>query len=127
VGSGTTLTGTGGDLTGGVVTASVRGNNGQVTLTATTTGALTNGGTGTIPWSQITTTPTALTSATPLPAPTLPLTGASAAVNAALAAGITNQDARWTYRYLNTATPQAGTYGGVNVRNGRVVYTAAMP
>src|SRR6267143_1861970 len=37
------------------------------------------------------------------------------------------QDAKWTYAYANTTTPPAGIYGGVNVNNGRVVYTATMP
>ncbi len=34
-------------------------------------------------------------------------------------------DARWTYSYANTIASPAGTYGGVNVHNSRVVYTAS--
>jgi len=117
----------GGDLAVGVVTAKVVGNNGQITVTPTTVGALNNGGTGTIAWTQITTTAAVLTSATPLAAPTL-VNGAGVAVNApAPVAGVTTADARWTYAYANTTVPQAGTYGGVNTRNSRVTYTAAMP
>jgi hypothetical protein len=120
------IAGTGGDLTGGVVTAKVTGNNGQVTLTSTATGALSNG-TDTIPFSEITTATAVLTSATALPAPVL-TNGVSAGVLAALTGTkITNQDARWTYNYANSAVVASGTYGGVGVNNGRVTYTASMP
>lgn len=128
VGSGTALNGTGGDLTAGVVTARLIGNNGQITLTAGVTGALTNATGQTIPWSQITTTATTLVTATVLNAPTIPNTGTSTAVNApAPTANVTNVDARWTYRYSNTTVPAAGTYGATTARNSRVTYTAAMP
>lgn len=128
VGSGTALNGTGGDLTAGVVTARVVGNNGQVTLTAGVTGALTNATGQTIAWTQITTAATTLTSATALPAPTIPATGTSAAINAPAPVGNISQfDARWTYKYSNTTVPAAGTYGATTARNSRVTYTAAMP
>ena len=127
VGVGGAQAGTGGDLTGGVVTAKVTGNNGQVTLTSTATGALSNGVGDTIPFTQITTATAVLTSATALPAPTL-TNGVSAGVLAALTGTkITNQDAKWTYSYANAAVVAAGTYGGVNLNNGRVTYTASMP
>ena len=121
------IAGTGGDLTGGVVTARVLGNNGQVTLTSTATGALSNGAGDSIPFTQITTAASILTSATALPAPVLS-NGTSAGVLATLTGTkITNQDAQWTYNYANAAVVAAGTYGGVNVNNGRVTYTASMP
>ena len=121
------IAGTGGDLTGGVVTAKVTGNNGQVTLTATAAaGGLTNATADTIPFSQITTAAAVNTSATALPAPVL-TNGTSANVLPALTGKITNQDAKWTYNYSNSAVVAAGTYGGVNVNNGRVTYTASMP
>ena len=121
------IAGTGGDLTGGVVTAKVLGNNGQVTLTSTATGALSNGAGDSIAFTQITTAASVLTSATALPAPVLS-NGTSAGVLATLTgAKITNQDAQWTYNYTNSAVVAAGTYGGVNVNNGRVTYTASMP
>ena len=121
------IAGTGGDLTGGVVTARVLGNNGQVTLTSTATGALSNGAGDSIPFTQITTAASTLTSATALPAPVL-TNGTSAGVLATLTGTkITNQDAQWTYNYANAAVVAAGTYGGVNVNNGRVTYTASMP
>jgi hypothetical protein len=126
VGVGGPIAGVGGDLTGGVVTAKVTGNNGQVTLTSTATGALSNG-TDTIPFTEITTASAVLTSATALPAPVL-TNGVSAGVLATLTGTkITNQDARWTYSYANSAVVAAGTYGGVGVNNGRVTYTASMP
>jgi hypothetical protein len=127
LGNATPVAGTGGDLTNGVVTASVTGNNGQITITPSTVGALNDGGTNTIAWTQITTAASVLTSATPLPAPTL-VNGAGTAVNAAAPTNkVTVQDAKWTFAYANTTVPPSGTYGGVNVNNGRVTYTAAMP
>ena len=120
------IAGTGGDLTGGVVTAKVAGNNGQVTLTSTALGALTNATADTIAYTQITTTAAINTSATALPAPVL-TNGTSANVLPTLAGKITNQDAKWTYNYANTNVVAAGTYGGVGVNNGRVTYTASMP
>src|SRR5205085_748309 len=90
-------------------------------------GALGDGAGDSIAYTQISTTATTLTSATALPAPTL-ANGASAnVVITAPPTKVINQDAKWTYAYANTTTPPAGTYGGVNVNNGRVVYTATMP
>jgi hypothetical protein len=127
VGNGTAVPGTGGDLAGGVETAAVVSNSGNVTLNATAAGALNDGATDTIAFTQITTTTSTLTSATALPAPTL-TNGVSANVLlTAPATKVINQDAKWTYAYANTTVPAAGTYGGVNVNNGRVVYTATMP
>lgn len=129
LGDSSVVAGTGGDLTGGAVTAQVRGNNGNITLIATTLGALNNGAAGdSIPYSQIVTTPTALTSALVLAAPVL-ANGASAAVTVTPVAGtkVIDRDARWTFTYANNAVVAPGTYGGVNTQNGRVTYTASMP
>jgi hypothetical protein len=116
-----------GDLGNGTVTAMVRGNGGNVTLSATTPGAIGNGAGDSISWGQITTTAAALNTANVLPAPVL-VNGNSAAIPIAPVAGkIVNQDARWTYTYANSAPVAAGTYGGLNVNNGRVTYTAALP
>lgn len=115
-----------GDLGNGVVTARVLGNNGDVTLSATTLGALGNGTGDTLSFSQITTTPTALTSATALAAPAL----GDAATNSTTvpATGkIVNRDARWTFAFANSAVVPPGTYGGAGTNNGRVTYTASMP
>lgn len=123
----TPISGTGGDLTGGAVTARLFGNNGQVSLTSSTLGALNNGGSDTISWSQISTI-VAPISGTTLAHPTLADTG-TPSVNPTINIGtkVTNLQSTWTYAYLNPATAAAGTYGGVNTRNGRVTYTAAMP
>src|SRR5437762_3415351 len=107
--------------------AAVVSNSGNVTLNATATGALGDGAGDSIAYTQITTTATTLTSATALPAPPL---GNGISANVVITAPATKvivQDAKWTYAYANTTTPPAGTYGGVNVNNGRVVYTATMP
>ena len=130
VGNSVAVAGAGGDLTGGAVTAKVTANSGLVTISATTTGALTGTGTNVIPWSEISTTSTVLTSAAAiLAAPTIPATGLGATVNAPAptAAGITVADARWTFAYLNTTVPAAGVYGGTVAKNGRVTYTASAP
>ena len=115
-----------GDLLNGAVTAIVRGNNGTVTLNATATGALGNGAGDTINYSEIVTTPTTLTTATVLAAPTL-ANGVSGNVTIPPTGKVVNRDAKWTYTYANTSIVPPGTYGGVNVNNGRVTYTASMP
>ena len=98
------------------------GNNGQVTLAASTTGALTNGTADTIAWSEI----TATSSLAALPSPTIPNTGAGAASNVTLSSGtkITDRTANWTFSYANSAVVAPGTYG---TTTGRVTYTASMP
>ena len=116
-----------GDLGSGAVTARVIGNNGAVSLTSTTSGALSNGAGDTITFGQIGTTVTTLTSATALAAPTFVDGGTSATVTVPAAGKIVNRDAKWTFAYLNTVTPPPGTYGGAGVNNGRVTYTASMP
>jgi hypothetical protein len=127
VGDGVPVAGVGGNLAGGIETAAVVSNSGNVTLNVTSAGALNNGGPGTIAFTQITTTASTLNSATPLPAPALANGVSGNVMLVAPAAKVINEDAKWTYKYANTTLPPAGTYGGVNVRNGRVVYTATMP
>ena len=132
VGTGAALAATaGGDIGPGVVTAKVVANAGQVSLTAATTGALSDGAAvpSFIPWSEISTTVANLTSVTALQAPVIPLTGTGASLNAPAptAAGITIADATWTYKYLNTTVPKAGTYGNTVAKNSRITYTATQP
>ena len=111
-----------GTVTNAVIPVRVVGNNGQVTLAAATTGALTNATGDTIPWSQITST----TSQATLPSPIIPNTGAGTATNVTLSSGtkITDRSANWTFAYTNSAVVAPGTYG---TTNGRVTYTASMP
>jgi len=128
VGNGTAVVGAGGDLTGGVETAAIISNSGNVTLNATATGAIGNGAGDTIAYTQITTTASALTGAyTLLPAPVLANGVSANVVLNAPASKVITADAKWTYAYANTTTPPAGTYGGVNTNNSRVTYTATMP
>lgn len=117
-----------GDLGNGVVTAKLIGNAGTISLSSATLGTLNNGAAGdTISYGQINTAATTLASATPLPAPAL-ADGATTTVSVAPASGkVVNQDAKWTYTYKNQNVVAPGTYGGVNVQNGRVTYTASMP
>jgi hypothetical protein len=127
LGNGVAVAGTGGDLTGGVETAAIVSNSGNVTLNATATGPLTNGLGDSIPFSQITTTATTLTSASALPAPVLTNTTSANVVLTAPATKVIVQDAKWTFAYANSTFVPTGTYGGVNTNGGRVVYTATMP
>lgn len=118
-------TGAAGVATGNVVPVRVVGNNGQISLTAATAGALTNAATpaDTIPWSEI----TAVSSVPELPSPVIPATGTGAGSNVSLSSGtkITDRSANWTFSYANTAVVAPGTYG--TATNGRVTYTASMP
>jgi hypothetical protein len=123
LGNGTNLPCTGGDLGSGASTVSVKSNAGQIRLTATTTGMLLAGA-ASIPYSEILTA----SNDANLPAPTLPSGGTSGSVNVALSAGsVTDRTASWTYTFDNTSLYASGTYGGVNVNNGRVTYTASSP
>jgi hypothetical protein len=115
-----------GDLFNGIVTAKVIGNNGNITFTSTTLGALNNGSGDTISYGQIATSVATLTSATALPHPTL-ADGATTTLTLTAVSKIVNQDAKWTYTYRNQNVVPPGTYGGVNANNSRVTYTAAMP
>ena len=128
VGDGTAIGSTvaSGDLGSGTVTAKVLGNNGNVTLTSTTIGALGNGLGDTLSYAQIATTPAVLTSATPLAAPAL-ADGATTSTTVPAVGKIVNRDAKWTFSFLNTALVAPGVYGGVNANNSRVTYTASMP
>jgi hypothetical protein len=127
VGNGTPVAGTGGDQGAGAVTAKVLGNNGNVTLVATSLGALTNAAGDTIPYSEINTTATAGTTATVLAAPAL-ANRASSSVALTAVNTIVRQDAKWTFAYKNTNPVAPGVYGGSAAGgNGRVTYTASMP
>jgi hypothetical protein len=127
VGDGTVIAATAGsgDVGNGTVSARVRGNGGNVTLSAATLGAINNGAGDTINWTEITTTPAAWTTGTTLAAP--PLTNGTTNITLTAVNKVVNQDARWTYAYANTNVVPPGTYGGVNVNNGRVTYTASVP
>lgn len=116
-----------GDLGNGAVTAKVVGNNGTITFTSTTLGALQNGSGDSISHSQIATTVSSLTSVAALAHPAL-VDGATTTISLTPTTGkIINRDARWTFNYLNQNAVAPGTYGGVNTNNSRVTYTASMP
>jgi hypothetical protein len=116
-----------GDLGNGTVTAKVVSNNGNVTFTSTTLGALGNGSGDTISYGQIATAVAVNTSATALAHPALADAATTSIVLTPAAGKVISRDARWTYTYLNSAVVAPGTYGGVNANNSRVTYTASMP
>lgn len=130
LGNGTSVAATAasGDLGNGAVTARVLGNGGNVTLTSTTLGALSNGAGSTISYSQIETAVTALggVPGAAMPHPTLADTG-TGSVALASTAGIVDRGATWTFSYANDNLVAPGTYGGAGVNNGRVTYTATTP
>lgn len=127
VGNGTAVAGTGGDLNNGVETAAIVSNFGSVTLTATATGALSDGAGDSIPYTQITTTAAQLTSTTALPAPVLANGASNSVVLTAPATKLITEDAKWTFGYANSVSAPAGTYGATVANNGQVTYTATMP
>jgi hypothetical protein len=128
LGNGSAVAGGGGDLSGGVETAAIISNSGNVTLNATASGALGDATGDSIPYTQISTAASALTAGyTLLAAPALTNATSANIVLTAPATKVIKADAKWTYSYANTTAPPAGTYGGVNVHNSRVVYTASMP
>lgn len=128
-GDGTVLAATAGsgDLGNGAVTAKVIGNAGNITFTSTTTGALGNGAGDTISFTKIAAASAVLTSAIALPHPTFVDGGTSTPLTLTAVSKVVNQDARWTFTYLNNAIAPAGTFGGVNTNNSRVTYTAVLP
>ncbi len=110
---------------GGAVPVLLQSNNGNVSLTGTTLGALNNGAGESISFAEI-----LATSSDPnLNVPTLVDGGTSAAITVTPNVGtrVINRTASWSFAYSNTNPVGAGTYGGVNVNNGRVTYTAALP
>jgi hypothetical protein len=129
VGNGIAQAGAGGDLTGGVSTAVVVANNGNVTFSSQTTGQLNDGGGDTISYTQIKTTASSNTTGTILAPPAL-ADGATTTTTLTAVGKVVQQDAKWAYTYLNQTVPPAGTYGGggaTNVGAGRVTYTASVP
>ena len=138
IGNGVAQAGTGGTPGPGAVNARVVGNDfgGAATLSATTTGAMSNGAGSTISWSEIAVaSPTAITvvpaAASVLSHPgtlTNPFTdGGATTVSLTPVGRIINQAALWTFSYKNNNVPAAGTYGGSVANNGQVAYTIAMP
>lgn len=109
---------------GGTVAVSLLSNGGNVTLTGTTTGPLTDG-VENISFAEI------LSSSdnAQLGAPTL-VDGAASApltITPNVGAKVVNRTANWSFAYSNTVVVGAGSYGGVNTNNGRVTYTASLP
>lgn len=124
VGNGTAVAATAGsgDLGNGAVTAILRGNGGNITLSSLTSGALGNGAGDTISYSQI----VASSNNPALAAPAL-ADAASTSTTVTATNKVVNQTAQWTYQYANSAIVAPGVYGGTNANNSRVTYTASMP
>jgi hypothetical protein len=110
---------------GGAVPVLLQSNNGNVSLTGTTLGQLNNGAGQNISFAEILST----SSNVALGVPTLVDGAASAAVTVTPNVGtqVVNRTANWSFAYSNTNFVGAGSYGGVNVNNGRVTYTASLP
>ena len=127
VGDGTDVAGTGGNLGAGAVTASVRSNGGQITITPSNN----SGGAGLsagvvgqeIPYTEIL---TSSSDGTNLDSPPLTNAGGTPTTPTLNGGNITNRTATWTYQYDNAGIYEAGTYG-TSTNGGRVTYTAATP
>ena len=134
LGDSSVIAGAGGDLTLGAVTVRVYGNGGNISLNSATTGPLNSGTVGeNISWSEISVATAALGSTTAgftnaaITHPafnTSPGGGAGTATTLTAAVKVVRVEGKWTYTYLNTTVPAAGTYGGTVAKNGRVTYTA---
>ena len=117
--------GNGSPVAGTIASAStlqviVKSNAGQINLKAQVVTALTSG-VNTIPMSQILLTSS---DATDLPAPALPDTGTGTSVSVtptSFSGKVTGRSANWSFAYVNTVSPVAGTY------NGQVVFIATSP
>lgn len=110
---------------GGAVPVLLQSNNGNVSLTGTTLGQLNNGAGENISFAEILST----SSDPNLNVPTLIDGGTSAAITVTPNVGtrVVDRTANWSFAYSNTNFVGAGSYGGVNVNNGRVAYTASLP
>ncbi len=128
VGDSSPIAGTGGDAGGGTAAnVSVVANRGQVTLTETNSSGGLGLGTGVVADGYIAYTQIATgTSDGNLPAPALSNAGGNTSLPVINAGQVTNRTAVWTYSYLNTTIPSAGTFGG-SANGGRVTYTATTP
>ena len=114
------------NATSGPVNVAVRGNNGNIDLTASHVGAggLADGSGEFISMTTITGTsggggighPTFVDNGTSAPVVVTPNVGTK----------ITNRTDTWTFSYSNATIPAAGTYG-TQANQGRVTYTATMP
>jgi len=127
VGNSVAVAGVGGDLSGGVETAAIVSNGGNVSLVANTGGPLNDGAGHNIAYTQITTTASAGTFPTLLTPPTLANGASNTVTLTAPASGVVMADAQWKYQYANANTVPAGTYGSTVANNGQVTYTASMP
>ena len=107
-----------------VLPVEVRSNAGQVRITGQATTPLTSGS-NTIPMTAIAIT----SSSAQLPAPVVPATGVSPAVNVAVGGAgtaaaptlLTYRTANWTFAYTPSASVPAGVY------NGQMTFTASAP
>jgi hypothetical protein len=130
VGNGAPIAATGGTALGGTaLDVEIRGNNGQVTITATNSSGGLGLGTGVAADGRINYSEIATTSSSPqLPPPILTNAGGTTAQPALNSALVTQRTALWSYSYLNSTVPSSGTYGGVvAAQGGQVTYTATMP
>ncbi len=117
----------------GAVTVRVFGNNGDIGLTSTTTGPMTNAAGDTIPWSEILVSSAAAAAPAAgylgaiIPHPPIPAAaGTSASSNVAATNKVVRKEAVWTFSYDNSIAYAAGTYG-TSANFGRIVYTATLP
>ncbi|MGD2076448.1 MAG: hypothetical protein PVG38_16230 [Gammaproteobacteria bacterium] len=117
VGSGTPISGSGGDAAGGSgANVVVRSNSGQITITESNDAGIGGlGSGGAISLSEISVT----SDNGALGAPTLSDTGGNTSSPTPNNGSVTDRTAVWTYTYDNNTTPASGTY------DAQITYTAA--
>jgi hypothetical protein len=126
VGTGAAAPTAGGDISVGVSTAAVVGNNGNITFGTTTTGSLNDTTGDSIDFATISAAPAHLSTGTTLAFPGLANT-ATTNITLTAVGKVVQQDAKWAWSYANATVPPQGTYGGVNTNNSRVTFTASEP
>jgi hypothetical protein len=130
LGDSSKITGVNQTTLGTTVNARLFGNNGTVQFKVTTTGpmTMTNGGSDTIAFDQLEASSSQVGGLTLLSHPAFANSGDSAIVPVSgNSSNVVNAAADWTFKYLNTATKAAGSYGSDAGHNGRVLYTASNP
>lgn len=109
---------------GGTLPVLLQSNSGNVSLSASTQGQLSNGLGEVISFAEILST----SSDPNLNVPTFVdgHTGPPVTVTTNVGYRCVNRTANWSFAYSNTNLIGAGSYGGVNINSGRVIYTAVL-
>ncbi|MEJ8854880.1 hypothetical protein WKW79_09895 [Variovorax robiniae] len=125
-----------GDLGTGAVTVRLMANGASTVSLNSNVTQLNNGSGSNVGWNRIAVASAPLTTGMTAgynntgithPAFAASNTGDGQPTNIAAVNGTVREEGKWTFTYRNQDILAAGTYGGVNTKGGRVIYTATMP